>query len=113
MAWTYVFLAAIVEVFWVLGLRFSDSLIDWLGTIFFIVLSFILIIKACEKIASGTVYAVFTGLGAASIVILDFLFFGADFSFKKLFFIVLIIVGVIGLKLTTEAREETAKKEAN
>lgn len=113
MAWIYVLLAAIVEVFWVLGLRFSDSLLDWLGTIIFIVFSFIFIIKACEKIPSGTVYAVFTGSGAAAIVTLDFLFFDGEFSFGKLFFIALIVIGVVGIKLTTDEKEETEEEGAN
>ena len=108
MAWTYVFLAAVVEVFWVIGLRYSDSFLEWLGTIIMIILSFLLIIKSCEKIPAGTVYAVFTGLGAAAIVLVDFLFFSTEFSYAKLFFIALIVTGVIGIKATTrdQHREE-------
>lgn len=105
MAWIYVLFAAIVEVFWVIGLRYSDSLLEWLGTIIAIVFSFWFIIKACEKIPSGTVYAVFTGSGAAAIVIIDFLIFNADFSLKKVFFIGLIIIGVIGIKITTDSQQ--------
>lgn len=94
--------AAIVEVFWVIGLRYSDSFLEWTGTTIAIVFSFYFIIKACEKLPAGTVYAVFTGSGAAAIVVIDFLVFGADFSMMKVFFIGLIIIGVIGIKMTTE-----------
>lgn len=106
MAWTYVVFASIVEVFWVLGLRFSETFLQWLGTIVAIIFSFFFIIKACEKLPSGTVYAVFTGAGAAAIVLLDFLLFGADFSVGKLGFIILIIVGVVGIKMTTDDQVE-------
>lgn len=102
MAWIYVLFAAIVEVFWVIGLKYADSLLEWGGTIIAIVFSFFFIIKACEKIPAGTVYAVFTGSGAAAIVLIDFLVFGAAFSGSKIFFIGLIILGVIGIKITTE-----------
>lgn len=101
MAWLYVVFAAIVEIFWVIGLRYSDSLLEWTGTVVAILFSFFFIIKACEKLPSGTVYAVFTGSGAAAIVLIDFVLFQADFSFVKLIFIGMIIIGVIGIKMTT------------
>ncbi len=47
---SYVLLAAIVEVFWVIGLKYSSSVIEWIGTGIVIVLSFYFIIKACEKL---------------------------------------------------------------
>ena len=102
MAWIYVLFAAIVEVFWVIGLRYSDTAWEWLGTIIMIIFSFYFIIKACEKLPAGTVYAVFTGSGAAAIVLIDFLVFGAEFSLAKIFFIGLIIIGVVGIKITTD-----------
>lgn len=101
MAWIYVILAGIVEIFWVIGLRYSENIWQWTGTIIMIVLSFYLIIKACERLPSGTVYAAFTGMGAAAIVVIDFVVFKADFSPIKVLLIGLIIFGVVGLKLTT------------
>ncbi|GAB3057278.1 DMT family transporter [Virgibacillus ainsalahensis] len=101
MAWLYVLFAAIVEIFWVIGLKYSDSFLEWLGTIIMIVFSFYFVIKACEKLPAGTVYAVFTGLGAASIVVIDFTIFDSEFTWEKVLFIGLIILGVIGIKMTT------------
>lgn len=101
MAWFYVLFAAIVEVFWVIGLKYSSTPLEWIGTGVAIVFSFYFIIKACEEIPAGTVYAVFTGSGAAAIAIIDFSFFGAEFTFSKMSLICLIIIGVIGIKMTT------------
>ena len=64
MAWFYVLCAAIVEVFWVIGLRYASTALEWIGTVIAIIFSFYFIIKSCEKLPSGTVYAVFTGSGA-------------------------------------------------
>lgn len=111
MAWLYVLFAAIVEVFWVIGLRYSNSLLEWTGTTVLIIFSFYFIIKACEKIPAGTVYAIFTGSGAAAIVLVDFIIFGADFSTSKVFFIGLIIIGVVGIKMTTEGNQDDARVE--
>lgn len=112
MAWTYVLLAAIVEIFWVIGLKYSDSLLDWLGTTIAIIFSFYFIIKACEKLPAGTVYAIFTGSGAAAIALIDFTIFKADFSIGKLLFIGLIIIGVVGLKLTTDEEQAADSKQS-
>ncbi|HZK43455.1 MAG TPA: SMR family transporter [Syntrophomonadaceae bacterium] len=104
-AWSYVILAGIVEIFWVVGLRHSSNLLEWTGTVIAIIFSFYFIIKACEKLPSGTVYAVFTGMGATGIVLIDFLVFKADFSITKAILLGLIITGIIGIKLTTDAEE--------
>ncbi|MDW0114850.1 DMT family transporter [Sporosarcina saromensis] len=105
MAWLYVLLAAVVEIFWVIGLRYSDSTLEWIGTVVAIIISFYAIIKACEKLPAGTVYAVFTGSGAAAIVIIDFVMFHAEFTMMKVLFIAIIITGVIGIKMTTGEKE--------
>lgn len=106
MAWLYVLFAAIVEIFWVIGLRYSDTVLEWAGTAIAIIFSFYFIIKACEKLPSGTVYAVFTGSGAAAIVLIDFIIFDANFSGLQVVFIGLIIAGVVGIKMTTDDNEE-------
>lgn len=103
--WLYVLFAAIVEVFWVLGLKYSETILHWSGTIVMIVLSFYFIIKACEQLPAGTVYAVFTGSGAAVIAIIDFTLLGAVFSIEKALCIGVIIIGVIGIKLTTNEED--------
>src|SRR5699024_375921 len=99
------------EVFWVIGLKYSDSLLEWTGTIIEIILSFYFIIKACEKLPAGTVYAVFSGSGAAAIAFIDFTVFAADFAYSKALLIGLIIFGVIGIKMTTPPTEEDKKQE--
>ncbi len=106
LAWTYVALAAVVEIFWVVGLRYSSNVLEWVGTTIAIIFSFYFIIKACEKIPSGTVYAVFTGSGAAAIVLVDYFIFDANFSLTQVAFIGLIITGVVGIKITTDESTE-------
>lgn len=110
MGWWYVFFAAIVEVLWVLGLKYSETFFEWFVTVIAIIFSFYFIIKACEELPSGTVYAAFTGSGAAAIAIIDFTFLGAEFSIFKALFIGLIIFGVIGIQLTTVADEKSELK---
>lgn len=110
MGWTYVFWAAFVEIFWVLGLKYSHNIWMWSGTVVALVFSFYFIIKACAVLPSGAVYATFTGTGAAAIAIIDFTLLGEPFTFLKGLFILLIIIGVVGVQLTTEADKKPHEK---
>ncbi|WP_242143756.1 MULTISPECIES: multidrug efflux SMR transporter [unclassified Bacillus cereus group] len=110
MAWIYVILAGIIEIFWVIGLKHAEAPLEWLGVALIIVMSFILLFKAYKDLPVGTVYAVFTGIGAGGIVLTEIFIFGEPVSIVKILFIALIFVGVIGLKQVTG--EEKKEKEA-
>jgi paired small multidrug resistance pump len=56
------------------------------------------------------VYATFTGSGAAAIAIIDFSFLGETFTLAKGFFILLIIIGVVGIQLTTGEKKNPEDK---
>jgi paired small multidrug resistance pump len=104
--WGKVFIAAFFEVFWVIGLKHADSLLEWIGTIISILISFYVLIMAGKKLPVGTVYAVFVGLGTAGTVASEILFFEEPFKIAKLLLIFLLLVGVVGLKLVTNDNEE-------
>lgn len=70
MKWGNVFIAAIFEVGWVMGLKYAHSLIEWGATIVCIIVSFYLLMKATSVLPVGTLYAVFTGLGTAGTVLI-------------------------------------------
>jgi paired small multidrug resistance pump len=103
--WVKVFAAAFFEVFWVIGLKHANSLLEWTGTLISIVISFYVLIMAGRNLPVGTVYAVFVGLGTAGTVAADILFFNEPFKVVKLLLIVLLLIGVIGLKLVTNDKE--------
>ncbi len=101
MKWLKVILAGLVEIIWVTGFNNADSFISWLVTLIFIFLSFYLVIDTTKSLPVGTVYAFFVGIGAAGTVIVDMVFFNQPFTFIKLFLIILLILGIVGLKLST------------
>ena len=53
-----------------------------------------------ELIPMGTAYACWTAIGAVGVLIFGILFLGESSSVLRLFFITLIVAGVIGLNLT-------------
>ncbi len=108
--WLKVILAGLVEIIWVTGLNNADSIFSWLFTLIFIILSFYLVINATKSLPVGTVYAIFVGIGAAGIVIVDILFFNQPFTFMKILLVTLLIIGIIGLKLSTTDDVEGGSK---
>ncbi|MGO2083766.1 DMT family transporter [Vagococcus sp.] len=100
--WIQVVIAALFEVSWVIGLKHADSILEWGVTLVAIFMSFYLMIKAGEKIPVGTVYAVFVGLGTVGTVIVGAALFGENLTLAKLFFIILLMIGVVGLKTSTK-----------
>lgn len=101
-AWIKVFIAAFFEVFWVIGLKHAEDFWTWTGTISSIFISFYLMIMAGRKLPVGTVYAIFVGVGTAGTVFSEILFFNEPFKVEKVLLILLLLIGVIGLKLVTK-----------
>ncbi|WP_203364353.1 multidrug efflux SMR transporter [Bacillus sp. REN10] len=102
--WLKVFIAAFFEVFWVIGLKHADTFWTWSGTALSIIISFYMMIMAGKKLPVGTVYAVFVGLGTAGTVLSETLFFGEPIKIAKLLLILMLLIGVIGLKLVTKSK---------
>lgn len=108
--WIKVVGAAIFEVMWVIGLKHASTVWEWLITVVAIIISFYVIISASAKLPVGTVYSVFVGLGTAGTMIAEMVLFGEPFKLIKLVLVLILLVGVIGLKLVTK---ETEGKEAS
>lgn len=104
--WTKVVIAAIIEVFWVIGLTYAYDFWTWTGTLIAIVVSNYMMIHASQKLPAGTVYAVYVGLGTVGTVISEIIFFGEPFRWDKIILIFLLLVGVIGLKMVTDEQAE-------
>ncbi|MGP4038470.1 DMT family transporter [Gracilibacillus sp. D59] len=104
--WLKIIIAAVFEVLWVIGLTHANQVLEWIGTVIAIVISFYFLIMAGEKIAVGTVYAVFVGLGTAGTVVSGVFFFDEEISIAKIALIFLLLTGIIGVKWTSEPEKE-------
>ena len=61
-------------------------------------LGFIPLIKAVEKIDLSIVYVIWSGLGIVVVSIIGFFYFKETVNFAKIVCIVLVIIGVVGLR---------------
>lgn len=104
MAWIYLFIAGLFEVGWAIGLKYTEGfsrLVPSLITVFAMVASFVLLAQALKTIPIGTGYAVWTGIGAAGTAVVGMAFLGESREAARIFCIVLIVAGVIGLRLVS------------
>lgn len=102
--WIYLIIAGICEVLWAVPLKFSEGftkIVPSVLTVIFLILSMIFLEYAIEGIPLGTAYACWTAIGAVGTVIVGMIFLNESTSPLRLFFLFLVIAGIMGLKLTT------------
>ena len=104
MAWVYLFFAGLLEVFWSTCLKFSNgftvmkfTVLTVIGMIF----SFLFLSQATKSLPLGTSYAIWTGIGALGAVIVGIVLFKYAFTPARMFFLFLLLCGIIGLKVTS------------
>jgi quaternary ammonium compound-resistance protein SugE len=103
-AWLALLFAGLLEIGWALGLKFSDGFTRlWpsMATVVAIVLSFGLIGISLKSLPFGTVYAIWTGIGAAATMIVGMVAFGEPADAIRVACLLLIVAGMVGLKLVT------------
>ena len=104
MSWIFLIFAGLMEVGFTYCLGKTKAAAGqelalwWLGFLCALALSMLLMAKAAEKLPIGTVYPVWTGIGAVGAVIVGIVFFHEPTSFWRIFFITTLILSIVGLK---------------
>lgn len=101
-AWLFLISAGALEIGFTTALRHSEGFTRLWPTLLFLglsLLSFLCLERAIRVIPVGTAYAVWTGIGAAGTAIAGIVLFGEPREFWRLFFIFLLVISIIGLKL--------------
>jgi quaternary ammonium compound-resistance protein SugE len=102
MAWLLLGIAGILEIAFALCMKASEGFTRWVPGLFTVaagLASVVLLSMALRSLPVGTGYAVWTGIGAAGTAVLGMLLLGDPISPPRIFCILLILAGVIGLKL--------------
>jgi len=107
-AWIYVALTSLAELVWIYGFNAASTWWHWLFIVAFLIMDLHFLAKACETLPTGTVYAIFAATGTIGTALMDVFMFDRTLGIGKIIFIVLIIAGVIGLKLTDDKPTEGA-----
>lgn len=107
MAWLYLIIAAVFEVGWPLGFKLADLHSERFGwfialSVLSMALSGLFLYLAQRTIPISTAYIVWTGIGAVCTFVIGLVFFGDSASVLRMFFALLILVGVVGMEMTTK-----------
>jgi quaternary ammonium compound-resistance protein SugE len=105
MAWIYLVVAGVLEIFWAISLKYTDGFSKLWPTAFTVcgmIASFYFLAQALKSIPVGTAYAIWTGIGAAGTAIFGIVLFSEPVSLARLVCIGLILAGIIGLKMSSD-----------
>ncbi len=105
MYWIILAVAGVFEVLMTTTLKMSENFSKlWPSIGFFVTgaISFFLLSQAMKTIPVGTAYAVWTGIGAFGTAIVGIVFFKESTDFWRIFFLLMLIVSIIGLKIVSK-----------
>ncbi len=104
MEWVYLLLAGLFEIGWIISLKYTSGFtrllpmlsyaVTGLGAAYFLSL-------ALRSLPLGLTYAIWVGIGIAGSNILGIVLFEEPYHFLRIFFILMIICGVVGLKFSS------------
>lgn len=104
MAWVYLVIAGLFEVVWAVGIKYTEDftkLTYSVLTLSAMALSMFFLSKALKTLPIGTAYAVWTGIGVLGTVIIGILFLDEPHGLFRLLCIFLLIIAILGLKITS------------
>jgi quaternary ammonium compound-resistance protein SugE len=103
MAWVLLVVAGLLEVVWSLGLKLSNGFtrpVPTAVTGVAIVASMVLLAQAARTLPIGTAYGVWVGIGTVGAALGGMLMFGEPASPARVVFLVLLLVSIVGLKVS-------------
>ena len=101
MPWLLLLLAGLFEVAWAIGLKYTDGFsrpLPTLLTLSAMGVSVLLLAMAVKQLPLGTAYAVWTGIGAVGTVLMGIWLFNEPATLARVLCLLLIIIGILGLK---------------
>ena len=116
--WIYLIAASVMEITWLYSLKYIDKdkimAINWreffssstplmtllpvVGYIVFGIANVILISMAMKGIPASTAFGIWMGLALVGSKLIDVWFFEEPYTYQQIFFMALILIGIIGLK---------------
>ena len=105
MTWLYLVIAGALEITWAIAMKMSNGftvLIPTVITIVGYISSAVFLAIALKQLPLGIAYAIWTGMGILGTTILGALLFHEKISIPQVICILLIVIGIAGLKLLSK-----------
>lgn len=103
MHWIYLFAAIFFEISGTTCMKLSEGFqkpLPSVGIFVFYTASIICLTLAVRTIEISVAYAIWSAVGIAVIATIGIVFFGEQLSLPRVLFLLLIVIGVVGLNLT-------------
>lgn len=104
MHWIYLVIAGLLETVWATTMKLSNGFSNLsysIATIAGMIISFGALALATKHLPLGIAYPIWTGIGAVGTVIIGVFLFKENPSWQTWIFVVLLIVSIIGIKVTS------------
>lgn len=104
MTWFYLILAGLFEVVWSSTMKLSEGFtqISWtMLTVIGMIASFGFLALSLKHLPLSLAYPIWTGVGAIGSIIVGVFLFGDKVSTLTWLFIILLVIGIIGIKVTS------------
>ena len=105
MHWILLALAGVFEVAWAVAMKYSNGftvLLPSIITVIGYIASAVFLAMALKHLSLGPAYAMWTGFGIIGTSVLGVLLFGEKLSVPQVICIMLIVIGITGLKLLSK-----------
>lgn len=109
-AWILLVVAGLFETGWAVGLKYTDGfsrLLPTVGVLIALLISMAILAVAVRDLPIGTAYPVWVGIGAIGTVIYGLIFLNEPATLPRMLFVSLLIVSIIGLKMTAGDHDPT------
>ncbi|NVI97457.1 quaternary ammonium compound efflux SMR transporter SugE [Myxococcus sp. AM009] len=104
MSWILLVIAGLLEVCWAIGLKYTEGFTRLVPSVLTggaIVASMVLLGLATKSLPIGTAYGVWVGIGAVGAAIMGIVLFHEPATPARLFFVSLLVISIVGLKVTS------------
>ncbi|MFT8323985.1 MAG: multidrug efflux SMR transporter [Lentilactobacillus hilgardii] len=103
MAWLYLVLGGFFEILWATTMKLSNTFQNLyydIVTIIGIGFSFLFLLLSIKHLPLSIAYPIWTGIGAIGSILVGMLIFKEHLSLQTCLFIVLLVTGLIGIRIT-------------
>src|SRR5437762_11135799 len=103
-AWIALLTAGVLDVLWAVSMKYADGYtkLGWSLASLLLLAAFVFLLgRSLQVLPVGTAYAIWTGIGAVGTVLLGVALFGESLDPIRIGCILLVVIGIVGLKLQT------------
>jgi quaternary ammonium compound-resistance protein SugE len=106
MHWFYLIIAGILEIGWIISLKYTEGFTKIIPLIFYAIFGFgsaYFLSLSLKTLSIATAYSIWMGIAIVGTTFIGIFFLKETYQIFRLFCILLIITGIIGLKLSASS----------